>query len=120
MAEKIVLKLNKNQLDGIKKAFGGVCDTIEIDKDQLTHVLLYMPAPVLMDFDDNQQQLLNRAVPNKKCNYIVIDGNQLCNVLRYMPPRGGVVKYMPPPKGVVKYMPPPIVVKYMAPLAKKK
>lgn len=120
MAEKIVLKLNKNQLTGLKKNLGGTCDTIEIDREQLTHVLLYMPAPVLMDFDDKQQEVLNKAVPGKKCNYIIIDGNHLCNVLRYMPPHGGVVKYMPPPKGgMLKYMPPPIVVKYMPPALKK-
>ena len=108
MAEKIVLPLNKNQQATIKKMLGSVCDTIEIEREELTNVLKYIPAPVMIDFDEKQQQLLKKFIPGKQCNFAFIDGNDLCRVLRYMPPP------------VVKYMPPPVVVKYMPPAAKNK
>jgi hypothetical protein len=119
MAEKVVVKLNKNQQAAIKKAVGTVCDSLEFDREDLIHMLMYMPAPVFVDFDEGQLASIKRAVPNSKCNFAVMDGKDLCGVLRYMPPPNSVLKYMPPPKGVVKYMPPPIIVKYMPPAVKK-
>jgi hypothetical protein len=119
MAEKISIQLNKGQQAAIKKAMGSSCEKLEFNKEDLVNRLLYMPAPVMIDFDDQQKQALQKAFPGKKCNYAILDGNELCNVLRYMPPPNGTVKYMPPRPGLVKYMPPPIIVKYMPPAAKK-
>ena len=118
MAEKIVVPLNKNQQATIKKLLGGACDTLEFDREELTNVLKYMPAPVMIDLDEKQQQVLRKYGQSRQCNFAILDGSDLCRVLRYMPPP--VVKYMPPPGGVVKYMPPPVVVRYMPPPAKRK
>ena len=96
---------------------GSTCEKLEFNKEDLINRLLYMPGPVMIDFDDEQRQALQKAIPGKKCNFAVMDANDLCGVLRYMPP--GVLKYMPPRTGTVKYMPPPIIVKYMPPAAKK-
>lgn len=119
MATKISIPLNKNQQLKLRKVMGGSCRTIEIDKEDLINVLKYIPAPVLIDFDEEQQKILRKALPANKCNIGIIDGKELCNVLRYMPPATGVVRYMPPPGGSVKYMPPPIIVKYMPPAARR-
>jgi hypothetical protein len=118
MAEKISIQLNKGQQAAIKKAMGNTCEKLEFNKEDLINRLLYMPGPFMIDFDDQQAQVLQKAFPGKKCNYAIIDGNDLCNVLRYMPPPG-TLKYMPPRPGLVKYMPPPVIVKYMPPAAKK-
>jgi hypothetical protein len=87
MADKVVIRLNPSQKAKIEKKLGRVCDTLEVDKDDLINMVRYVSPQICIDFDDAQEKVVQKAFPGKECDFAIIDKSDL----------GGIVKYMPPP-----------------------
>ncbi len=87
MARKIVIPLTAAQKAKIKRKLGKVCNTIEVDKEDLINMVRYLSPQICIDFDAKQEEVVKKAFPGKECDFAIIDVSDL----------GGMVKYMPPP-----------------------
>ena len=88
MSELIVITLNDMQKAKIKKKLGKVCDTIEVDREQLENATKYMGPQICIDFDDEQEAIIKKAFPEKECDFAVFNGLAFPGGVRYMAPPG--------------------------------
>jgi hypothetical protein len=78
------------QLAKIKKKFPDQyregCNAIEVDVDDLINMVKYLSPQVCIDFDDEQEQVIQDVFPGKECDFAVIDSSELVGIMRYLSP----------------------------------
>jgi hypothetical protein len=88
MNKNILVPLTKEQITKIKKKFGIDCDHIEVDANKLPNIVKYISPKICIDFDDKQEALIQKAFPDKECDFAVITRGDFTPVTKYLSPRG--------------------------------
>ena len=90
MTKKVTIRLNQAQMEKIERKLGGFgCDTIEVDRGDLINMIRYQGPQICIDFDTDQEQVIQEVFPNKECDFAVIDKSELPRLMKYMAPPSG-------------------------------
>jgi hypothetical protein len=85
---EILIPLNEEQIKKIKQKLNIDCDHIELDANKLPNIVRYVSPGICIDFDDKQEAVIQKAFPNKECDFAVFHRDEFTPVTKYMPPPG--------------------------------